>query len=185
MKVAILIFAAFTFLAPIAHAVPNTFSAGESVSASKMNQNFTALENALGNTISQLTITTRYAGYNFGTTYGSLASEVATASCLEDEVITGGTCSCITENSNFNNTNFGQVSFCTIAGNNIVGSCMANSMVYDDGLYGPPISIFINCAKVISTAAPVSLAAFSEDIELIELQDKISEQMRILQNRTK
>jgi hypothetical protein len=185
MKTIIIFLMSLTFFTSLAHAVPNTFSVGETVSASKMNQNFNALENAIGSAISEVTFITRYTAINYGTSYGSSGSEVATASCAADEVITGASCSCLTTGANFSVTNFGQVAYCDIAGDSVVGSCSANSLVYINGLYGPPITVYARCAKVTDTASPSASLSPAQETELFDLQDRIAEQMDILNTRVK
>ena len=159
--------------------VPNTFSAGEVISASEMNANFNSLEQAINTVSSDLSqaINTVYSTIRWiedpaGNTFAS-SSDTATATCLANEVITGGTCSCTATNFNSSISNWGSVWFCDIVGKSVIGVCASRDLLYDSNKYGPPIKVYAICASATTVEPSISPLSVTESSPSDEALDEI------------
>jgi hypothetical protein len=86
--------------------VPNTFSSGDTVSASKMNDNFSELEFYLLGAVDYLTITVRENSDSNNSTFWGV-SDVVIVTCNVDELLVGGNCTSDHDDFNSSTTNYG------------------------------------------------------------------------------
>lgn len=142
-------------IAPLSFAgeiVPNTFSAGDTVSASRMNQNFEALESAVEGGISDIIITIRENGSAYNTE-SWVVSQLYTAQCSAGELLTGGMCTPTHTDQNFENTNIGFIGSCKITSTSVSGFTTAYYEFHDDSNYGPPITVQAICARAVTVGS--------------------------------
>jgi len=136
-------------------AVPNTFSSGQTVSSSKINQNFDTLETAIDGKLGTVLFVSRTTVLR--PNYGSfLTSGIASASCLPGEIATGVSCSCNDGYSSgdpgYIDSNLGTLYGCDFGytGNYAMGACVADGYMSDTSLPGPAVSVTIVCSSVIN-----------------------------------
>jgi len=86
--------------------------------------------------------------YSNANSESSVVSEIAIASCGENEAATGGGCACDGPDTDFDKTNLGFVDNCIPAGDgkSFIGYCFANPLAYDPKLLGPGITVVVHCA---------------------------------------
>lgn len=137
----------------------NTFTSGTQAKASEVNENFSAVKNAVNNNAANITqlfssalsiITTTKPTSSFDLNPSTIfVSEVAAASCLTDELLVGGSCSCNSNNFDSSTTNFGMVMFCSAVGNSYIGACA--TPLSDANLLkaGSPITVTAICLGAI------------------------------------
>lgn len=157
------------------YAAPYTFSEGEVVSASKMNANFSALESAI-NSSSNISRRVVIESAVKGISYSWYFSEMITASCGANEILSGGSCSCAHNDWNSSTTNTGAVSFCDFFGNTVLGSCESDGYFGDSNKYGPPITVYAVC---LSTGSSLNLMDTSTPIPiLLEEEAKLEKEVK-------
>lgn len=128
--------------------VPNTFSAGDTVSASRMNQNFEALENAVEGAMGDVFIAVRQNGAAYETSSWAV-SDVMSIQCNSGELLTGGMCSPSHPDRNADTTNLGYVVSCAITPTAVIGFSAAIFDIADTGKYGPAITVQAVCASAL------------------------------------
>ena len=178
------VFFALMLLSPVVYSgdiVPNTFQSGDIVSASKINANFTALENATQNAIDYLTITIRENGSS-GNVSSWVTSELISVSCNHGELLVGGVCSCAHADFTTSNTNLGWVAACGFSSNGVLGFTATDLSVSDSWKNGPPITVQAVCASatLIGASSFETLDSTSSNIEPI-----LSVEDELIINRTK
>jgi hypothetical protein len=120
--------------------------------------------------------------YNFGTSYGSCCSEVATATCPTESIMTGGGVQCSSDNFNSSTTNFGVINSSAPAGNSYLGGCYADALSYSTLKFGPAITVFAVCAysanatSQATSAGVATLQATSADTDGQPQQGEPSEE---------
>jgi hypothetical protein len=73
-------------------------------------------------------------------------SEVLTATCPTDSILTGGGVVCNAGGlEDWGTTNFGVVSGSTPAGNSYIGLCSADALTFNSAKFGPPIRVYATC----------------------------------------
>ncbi len=163
--------------------VPYTFQAGETVSANKMNSNFSALENALSYGI----LVTRRENGSPGRTDTTYTSEVIVAFCSSDEIVIGATCECSHNDFDYNTTNFGWLRYCAAAGNGVIGGCAIGLDAFSNK-YGPPVKVQVFCAKKaidrsLSDQDEEQILSEEAESRLIKLEEEFQQYEQRLRER--
>lgn len=144
--------------------VPNIFKPGDIVSASKMNQNFEALENSFSNAIESVTTTVRVNGAPFNTDSWAI-SKIFTVQCNPGEVLTGGNCTSVHADQDLDTTNIGIIASCVITETSVLGASVVFPEISDLLKFGPPITVQAICASAVTVDGIQAMAAIAEDTE--------------------
>ena len=154
LKNVLAIACAFFLVVSLANAgdiVPNSFSKGDVVSASKMNQNFAELENAFGDALSWLYLRYDYTVDDRGV-YANVSDGIY-ARCNAGEVLVTATVSCISSDFDPSTTNWGLVNDQSIYYDSdtdewyVYGECSSDALLYDSSKYGPAVKICLICGS--------------------------------------
>jgi|GEM_PF-6024601 len=168
--------------------VPNTFTNGETISSSKMNDNFTSLEGAVNTAITNVSITQRSNGSSHNIS-NNMGSEVVTQTCATDEILFGGTCSCFHSNNDSTTTNFGVLAYCDIVGNAILGTCFSEALTYSSFKYGPAVTVNASCVARVTvadgTTSPAASLKSLASVQAQEIQDLNQEALNGVQQLKK
>jgi len=156
----------------VANAQMVEFYAGQPAKAEDINANFSYLNNryiSVRNVIDEALIGT---SYDFG-------SEIVQAACASNEILVGGSISCLSDNHDFDTTNIGVVSSQELGANAVTGFCMASFFLYSESYYGPPAIATAICAK---TANYSQVSKTSKD-DRAEILLKVEAQRAVLMER--
>lgn len=131
---------------------PHTFANGTTTDATQVNANFDTVYtqvNTNSDNIAALQtkglstrIVTNGSARNTASPWGS---EFITASCGNDEILTGGSCNASHISFSYATTNYGVVRHCLVAGNSIAGASVTDTGFDSASKYGPPITVYAIC----------------------------------------
>lgn len=157
--------------------VPNVFVSGQIATAAAVNKNFSTLASAINKLGIKTAVYTVHSDAN--TAAGAYAvSEVLTATCPAGTVLTGGSVSCDTDNSDITTTNYGIPLSVSMAGDSVVGACWIETLTYKAYKYGPAITVYAVCADngSATTARSVGLA----DAEALNAADALRHKLQLM-----
>ena len=127
--------------------------------------------------------TTRSTTSNYNTSL-SAGSEAVVATCLANEYLTGGTCSCYSGEFDSSTTNSGTVFVCEVAGNHIVGACTADYGIWDDLKYGPPITVHAICISTSVLELETALEVSPETLNAInKIESELAEREKQMMSK--
>ena len=156
--------------------VPHTFQSGQTASAQQVNENFSALGEAIDTNYDDIRITAGGVDRNtqaiidlaretdeafikeihVNTYFDSspfnasnwVGSEVVSVTCPLDTLLVGGSVSCSAPENDLSTTNYGVVTYSGFAGSTIVGACVSDSFLASPSLHGPAVTVYAQCMQV-------------------------------------